>query len=665
MLSHLKLNDSNKNKQKVNTNKDFNYLKVFVNKANLLNNALEKPLMDSYLNELNNIASETHSQDAMNSLKSIAEQFQSINTLINNQANPGGCAWNSGYTAQVANSTDNLSTGCNQTLAINIISSDLKTKLETLQNTLTEDLKNLPLANATNNDAKNSYTQILETMKNQVDGILNANTLSNLMVYLSGIANASNASASQMTIQDPSTINNQITNAASVSSGAKIAATEQDAVNQTLKAIEKFQTNNPNYTFEGNTTLQNLFNSQNQGSIYYQLNNQATLQSETIKNAYTTINTSYTSANGLQSILDNNNLIYSINQAITANTLKQLGITNQTNFKEYANFVVNELQQASQGSTTITIADLTNNINNMVRLVQVMMNSDGSGILKNYTQSLQGFITDLNNAQSNLNNASMSKTINNILSTISNQTSSVQVFSQNLSQLLASDKTTDLSQLKSFIQEINQKMESLESSIQSHTETRAFYQYNAGVSKQQGIANGVGFSIGYKQFFGQQRFFGLRYYGFFDYNHASIGGTANQVTTNIYTYGVGTDLLYNFFRKTFVSKAINVGVFGGIQIAGNTWESSLNNQIKSQWSSKAINPTNFQFLFNLGFRTNFASLVSQKFGSKGFFTGRTIQQGVEFGVKIPTINQQYFKSQGANLEYRRLYSFYVNYVVGF
>ncbi|WP_104761138.1 hypothetical protein [Helicobacter cetorum] len=149
--------------------KDYNALKVFVDKANLLNNALEKPLMDSYLNELNNIASETHSQEAINSLKNIQEQFQGINALINEQAGSGGCSYsnNPPYFA-TANSTNNLGTGCNQTLAINVLSSDLQKKLETLQNTLANDLKNL--ADVPNNSAKNAYAQILETMKNQVGG---------------------------------------------------------------------------------------------------------------------------------------------------------------------------------------------------------------------------------------------------------------------------------------------------------------------------------------------------------------------------------------------------------------------------------------------------------------------------------------------------------------
>ncbi len=35
-----------------------------------------------------------------------------------------------------------------------------------------------------------------------------------------------------------------------------------------------------------------------------------------------------------------------------------------------------------------------------------------------------------------------------------------------------------------------------------------------------GAMNGVGVQLGYKQFFGKNKFFGIRYYAFFDYNHA-------------------------------------------------------------------------------------------------------------------------------------------------
>ncbi|WP_157808092.1 outer membrane beta-barrel protein, partial [Helicobacter pylori] len=43
----------------------------------------------------------------------------------------------------------------------------------------------------------------------------------------------------------------------------------------------------------------------------------------------------------------------------------------------------------------------------------------------------------------------------------------------------------------------------------------------------------------------------------------------------------------------------------------------------------------------------------------------TAQHGMELGVKIPTINTDYYSFMGAKLEYRRLYSVYLNYVFAY
>ncbi len=38
---------------------------------------------------------------------------------------------------------------------------------------------------------------------------------------------------------------------------------------------------------------------------------------------------------------------------------------------------------------------------------------------------------------------------------------------------------------------------------------------------------------------------------------------------------------------------------------------------------------------------------------------------MELGVKIPTINTDYYSFMGAKLKYRRLYSVYLNYVFAY
>ncbi|KNE04848.1 membrane protein [Helicobacter pylori] len=185
-------------------------------------------------------------------------------------------------------------------------------------------------------------------------------------------------------------------------------------------------------------------------------------------------------------------------------------------------------------------------------------------------------------------------------------------------------------------------------------------QFGPGKSSQHGVINGFGIQMGYKQFFGNKRNIGLRYYAFFDYGFTQLGSLSSAVKANIFTYGAGTDFLWNIFRRVFSDQSLNVGVFGGIQIAGNTWDSSLRGQIEGSFKEYPTS-TNFQFLFNLGLRAHFASTMHRRFLS----ASQSIQHGMEFGVKIPAINQRYLRANGADVDYRRLYAFYINYTIGF
>ncbi|WP_104744239.1 outer membrane protein [Helicobacter acinonychis] len=166
--------------------------------------------------------------------------------------------------------------------------------------------------------------------------------------------------------------------------------------------------------------------------------------------------------------------------------------------------------------------------------------------------------------------------------------------------------------------------------------------------------NGFGVKIGYKQFFTEKKNIGLRYYGFVDYGYASFGDTSLKVGTNLVTYGVGTDFLYNFFERSRRREKTSIGLFVGAQIAGQTWDSNVVHLLDG--AKPKINSTSFQFLFDLGVRTNFAKKKIRK---------KRVDQGLEFGVKIPVIAHQYFKAQGSSASYMRNFSFYVGYAVGF
>ncbi|GAA6918859.1 outer membrane protein [Helicobacter pylori] len=181
-----------------------------------------------------------------------------------------------------------------------------------------------------------------------------------------------------------------------------------------------------------------------------------------------------------------------------------------------------------------------------------------------------------------------------------------------------------------------------------------------------GALNGLGVQVGYKQFFGESKRWGLRYYGFFDYNHgyikSSFSNSSFNSSSDIWTYGGGSDLLVNFINDSVTRKnnKLSVGLFGGIQLAGTTW---LNSQyvnltaLNNPYSAK-VNTSNFQFLFNLGLRTNLATAKKED-------SEHSAQHGIELGIKIPTINTNYYSFLGTKLEYRRLYSVYLNYVFAY
>ncbi|WP_120981340.1 Hop family adhesin HopZ [Helicobacter pylori] len=176
-----------------------------------------------------------------------------------------------------------------------------------------------------------------------------------------------------------------------------------------------------------------------------------------------------------------------------------------------------------------------------------------------------------------------------------------------------------------------------------------------------GAMNGIGVQVGYKQFFGEKRRWGLRYYGFFDYNHAYIKSSFFNSASDVFTYGVGTDVLYNFINdKTTKNSKISFGVFGGIALAGTSWLNSqyVNLATFNNFYSAKMNVANFQFLFNLGLRMNLAK-------NKKKASDHVAQHGVELGVKIPTINTNYYSLLGTQLQYRRLYSVYLNYVFAY
>ncbi|GAA7380761.1 Hop family outer membrane protein HopL [Helicobacter pylori] len=309
--------------------------------------------------------------------------------------------------------------------------------------------------------------------------------------------------------------------------------------------------------------------------------------------------------------------------------------------------------------------------NNLIRLLTEFIKTAGfiqnndNSVSTSLTSAFQAITSAISQGFQALQNDISPNAILTLLQEITSNTTTIQSFSQTLRQLLG-DKTFFMVQQKLIDAMINARnqVQNAQNQANNYGSQPVLSQYVAAKSTQHGMSNGLGVGIGYKYFFGKARKLGLRHYFFFDYGFSEIGLANQSVKANIFAYGVGTDFLWNLFRRTYNTKALNFGLFAGVQLGGATWLSSLRQQIIDNWgSANDIHSTNFQVALNFGVRTNFAEF--KRFAKKFHNQGVISQKSVEFGIKVPLINQAYLNSAGADVSYRRLYTFYINYIMGF
>lgn len=310
--------------------------------------------------------------------------------------------------------------------------------------------------------------------------------------------------------------------------------------------------------------------------------------------------------------------------------------------------------------------------NNLIHLLTEFIKTAGfiqnndTNVSTSLTSAFQAITSAISQGFQALQNDISPNAILTLLQEItSNTTTTIQSFSQTLRQLLG-DKTFFMVQQKLIDAMINARnqVQNAQNQANNYGSQPILSQYAASKSTQHGMSNGLGVGLGYKYFFGKARKLGLRHYIFFDYGFSEIGMANQSVKANIFAYGVGTDFLWNLFRRTYNTKALNFGLFAGVQLGGATWLSSLRQQIIDNWgNANDIHSTNFQVALNFGVRTNFAEF--KRFAKKFHNQGVISQKSVEFGIKVPLINQAYLSSAGADVSYRRLYTFYINYIMGF
>ncbi len=314
------------------------------------------------------------------------------------------------------------------------------------------------------------------------------------------------------------------------------------------------------------------------------------------------------------------------------------------------------------------VSDTNNLINLLTEFIKTagfIQNNDNNASNENLKSAFQAITSTISQGFQALQNDISPNAILTLLQEITSNTTTIQSFSQTLRQLLG-DKTFFMVQQKLIDAMINARnqVQNAQNQANNYGSQPVLSQYAAAKSTQHGMSNGLGVGLGYKYFFGKARKLGLRHYFFFDYGFSEIGLANQSVKANIFAYGVGTDFLWNLFRRTYNTKALNFGLFAGVQLGGATWLSSLRQQIIDNWgSANDIHSTNFQVALNFGVRTNFAEF--KRFAKKFHNQGVISQKSVEFGIKVPLINQAYLRSAGADVSYRRLYTFYINYIMGF
>ncbi|WRF39526.1 Hop family outer membrane protein HopL [Helicobacter pylori] len=314
------------------------------------------------------------------------------------------------------------------------------------------------------------------------------------------------------------------------------------------------------------------------------------------------------------------------------------------------------------------VSDTNNLINLLTEFIKTagfIQNNDNNSSSASLTSTFQAITSAISQGFQALQNDISPNAILTLLQEITSNTTTIQSFSQTLRQLLG-DKTFFMVQQKLIDAMINARnqVQNAQNQANNYGSQPILSQYVAAKSTQHGMSNGLGVGLGYKYFFGKARKLGLRHYFFFDYGFSEIGLANQSVKANIFAYGVGTDFLWNLFRRTYNTKALNFGLFAGVQLGGATWLSSLRQQIIDNWgNANDIHSTNFQVALNFGVRTNFAEF--KRFAEKFHNQGVISQKSVEFGIKVPLINQAYLRSAGADVSYRRLYTFYINYIMGF
>ncbi|WQY65087.1 Hop family outer membrane protein HopL [Helicobacter pylori] len=639
-------------------------------------------------------------------LQNVSNFQQSIQSTFQNQESNIQAWANAIYNTNNPNGSQsqNLTTNNNQDLRIqlranfyqliNTINQQVPTDMSALiaqsqqtQQTSGSATNNNACASGTNGSGGNWCYQQWSDSKAYYSGLQSALGYQTQATTQSG-SNGGNSityNVQQITLTSGGLLNQIITNLKSVNGGNGTSGGSSGGGNGTSQINTAYQmltdasdgklgTYNSSGNSGSNNGYQTCTNGSNgNSSNCYTPNKQSTTNATTATTNESSLQKVYSDAQKIANIIASSG-----NNKGVENGLKQFFEALKNNSSSLSN-----LCNGSSGSSSTTcsgglinllgaipmngVSDTNNLINLLTEFIKTagfIQNNDNS-VSTSLTSAFQAITSAISQGFQALQNDISPNAILTLLQEITSNTTTIQAFSQTLRQLLG-DKTFFMVQQKLIDAMINARnqVQNAQNQANNYGSQPVLSQYAAAKSTQHGMSNGLGVGIGYKYFFGKARKLGLRHYFFFDYGFSEIGLANQSVKANIFAYGVGTDFLWNLFRRTYNTKALNFGLFAGVQLGGATWLSSLRQQIIDNWgNANDIHSTNFQVALNFGVRTNFAEF--KRFAKKFHNQGVISQKSVEFGIKVPLINQAYLSSAGADVSYRRLYTFYINYIMGF
>ncbi len=204
--------------------------------------------------------------------------------------------------------------------------------------------------------------------------------------------------------------------------------------------------------------------------------------------------------------------------------------------------------------------------------------------LKGYLNSSSATIGQLTNG-SNAVVGVLDKAINQVdMALVDLATADDTQKTQAVALAAASDSattTTDainfLNALKSNLMAQKDAFMSVHKNIQTAVaQAQATYTPSVINTNNYGQMYGVDAMAGYKWFFGKTKRFGFRSYGYYSYNHANLSFVGSQLgimegasQVNNFTYGVGFDVLYNFYES---KEGYNTaGLFVGFGLGGDSF----------------------------------------------------------------------------------------------